>query len=74
MDRLREEVEKAKQLQSQKEMLEQKLEVKAYYINPISIYKQLLCILSGTGLMRCCIKKHYYLSSHLTAPLCQPTF
>lgn len=41
MDRLREEVEKAKQLQSQKETLEQKLEVKAFNFKHISVYKQL---------------------------------
>lgn len=45
MDRLREEVEKAKQLQSQKETLEQKLEVKASYIT------------SGAGLLKLCIKQ-----------------
>lgn len=38
MDRLKEEVEKAKQLQSQKETLEQKLEVKASYIKPKQLH------------------------------------
>lgn len=39
MERLKEEVEKAKQLQSEKETLEQKLEVKPSYIKHLSLYK-----------------------------------
>lgn len=74
MDRLKEEVEKAKQLQSQKETLEQKLEVtSSYIVLYISLFTTSY-ILSGTGLMRLDIKKLWQLSSHLTAHLCQPTF
>lgn len=50
MERLREEVENAKQLQSQKETLEQKLEVKASYVKHLCLHA--VTSLSGTHLIK----------------------
>lgn len=69
MDRLREEVEKAKQLQSQKEMLEQKLEVKPSYIKHIFVTSYLEQALWNTRLKSISMFHHIV----VTEPLCQPT-
>lgn len=63
MERLREEVEKAKQLQSQKETLEQKLEVKASYIKDLCL-QAVTSSLSGTHLIKKALVS--FVTSHST--------